>query len=62
MMTPNRFDPKAMDDACHEAVNEITGDNVHHFAHVAAWWAKWYRRAGHKRLGRALLDYSRVKP
>lgn len=24
---------------------------------VAGWWAKWYPKAGHKRLARILLQY-----
>lgn len=23
---------------------------------IAQWWRRWYMRAGHKRLGRVLLD------
>lgn len=26
---------------------------------VAAWWKRWYTRAGHKRLGRILVDLAR---
>jgi hypothetical protein len=26
---------------------------------VAQWWTRWYLKAGHKRLGRALVDMAR---
>jgi hypothetical protein len=26
---------------------------------VALWWKRWYMKAGHKRLGRVLVDLSR---
>jgi hypothetical protein len=26
---------------------------------VVLWWKRWYMRAGHKRLGRVLVDISR---
>jgi hypothetical protein len=26
---------------------------------VASWWAVWYLKAGHKRLGRILVDLAR---
>lgn len=26
---------------------------------VADWWQRWYKKAGHKRLGRILLQYAR---
>ena len=26
---------------------------------VALWWKRWYLRAGHKRLGRIMVDISR---
>jgi hypothetical protein len=26
---------------------------------VAAWWGRWYLKAGHKRLGRTLVDIAK---
>jgi len=26
---------------------------------VAAWWSRWYLKAGHKRLGRALVEIAK---
>ena len=26
---------------------------------VAAWWDRWYMKAGHKRLGRALVEIAK---
>ena len=28
---------------------------------VAAWWAKWYMKAGHKRLGRIMVKLAKKK-
>jgi len=29
---------------------------------VALWWQRWYMRAGHKRLGRVLLEAAQSPP
>jgi hypothetical protein len=29
---------------------------------VALWWQRWYMRAGHKRLGRVLLEAAQAPP
>jgi len=28
---------------------------------IAAWWAKWYMKAGHKRLGRIMVRLAKKK-
>jgi hypothetical protein len=33
--------------------------NVWQAKDVALWWKRWYMKAGHKRLGRVLVDLSR---
>lgn len=47
-----------MDTAAREAQNDLT-EMVDHEAleksHLLEWWEKWYRKAGHKRLGRILV-------
>ncbi len=53
-------DSKEMDKAAEEAAKELR----QHFERwsardVAAWWKTWYGRAGHKRLGRLLVDLAR---
>lgn len=52
-------DRQAMDDAAIEAENDLVNieDVDHPFSIVADWWAKWYIKAGHKRLARILLQY-----
>jgi len=54
-------DKQAMDDAAVGAENdlsELTGlDENLPIGSVADWWAKWVMKAGHKRLGRILLQY-----
>ena len=52
----------AMDQAAEHARNEL----VREFARwdavaVSAWWKKWYLKAGHKRLGRVLLELTGKK-
>jgi len=47
-----------MDAAAIEAQNDLT-EMIDHDAlaqsHILEWWEKWYRKAGHKRLGRILV-------
>jgi hypothetical protein len=47
---------KAMDDAAAQAKEELLR-NIGDWGvkAVANWWAKWYEKAGHKRLGRLLV-------
>lgn len=49
-----------MDEAATLAAAEFNKDYVNWSARaLALWWAKWYMKAGHKRLGRILLMKSR---
>lgn len=51
---------REMDEAAEEAKRELM-TNVDHWSAraLASWWAKWYLRAGHKRLGRLLLELAK---
>lgn len=52
---------KRMDEAAKEAAKELVGALPADAVEVVAeWWAKWYRQAGHKRLGRLLVKYATV--
>ena len=46
-----------MDLAASKAQVELDNLDFEMVAPVAEWWAKWYMTAGHKRLGRVLLEY-----
>jgi len=48
-----------MDAAAREAEKELRELPEDAVRKVAAWWKKWYLKAGHKRLGRLLLTYAR---
>ncbi|KKN53787.1 hypothetical protein LCGC14_0598800 [marine sediment metagenome] len=53
-------DKQAMDDAAADAQNdlaEVGAPPEEALVSVANWWAKWYLKAGHKRLARVLLEY-----
>lgn len=50
-------DRQAMDDAAIDAENDLANYNEVVLQVVADWWAKWVMSAGHKRLGRILLQY-----
>ena len=50
----------AMDKAAHEAQLELEELEPEAVDIVAKWWAKWYMRAGHKRLGRILVAYAKA--
>jgi len=54
-----QFNPADMDAAASEAeqdLENLTGEAV---VSVAQWFAKWYLKAGHKRLGRILVKISK---
>ena len=44
-----------MDAAAAEAQNDLVNVDQEAVEKVTAWWEKWYRKAGHKRLGRILV-------
>ena len=48
-----------MDKAVQDAAQEL--DPSWTAQEVAQWWAKWYLKAGHKRLGRLLVTMSKKK-
>lgn len=51
------FDAEAMNHAATEAEKELDEfEDLVAVAKLADWWKKWYLTAGHKRLGRVLLQ------
>ena len=53
---------KDMNEAAVHAAAEFNKDYVNWSARdVVVWWAKWYLKAGHKRLGRILVAKARGK-
>lgn len=44
-----------MDAAAIEAQDDLVNVDPDAVEKVTAWWEKWYRKAGHKRLGRILV-------
>ena len=50
-----------MDAAAVEAEKELSTLDQAAVEIVAAWWAKWYLKAGHKRLGRLLVKIAKSK-
>jgi hypothetical protein len=48
-----------MDEAAEAAKSELNTIPAEHVAAVAAWWRDNYLKAGHKRLGRILKDWSK---
>lgn len=59
MPTWTEADKQAMDDAAIDAQDDLSNylSDDKAFQVVADWWAKWVMKAGHKRLGRILLQY-----
>jgi len=53
-------DKQKMDNAAADAQNDIVDSDVDQEALrvVANWRRKWVSKAGHKRLGRVLLEYA----
>lgn len=52
-----QYDPEAMDLAANDAEADLKDVSVEALEAVAMWWKQWYMKAGHKRLGRILLQY-----
>ena len=44
-----------MDAAAIEAQNDLVNVDQEALEKVREWWERWYRKAGHKRLGRILV-------
>lgn len=53
MATPAEMDANA-EEALKDAADTFDPDEL---AKFAAWWKKWYPRAGHKRLGRGIVEW-----
>lgn len=53
------FDPQAMDDAATEAETELNSLPDETVFPVADWMAKWFMKAGYKRLGRILVGIAK---
>ena len=51
-------DKEKMDDAAVDAQNDLENVSDEALTEVAAWWRKWFSKAGHKRLGRVLLEFA----
>ena len=50
-----------MDAAAEEAERDLSTLNQATVERIAAWWLKWYMKAGHKRLGRIMVKIARKK-
>lgn len=50
------FNPEEMDRAAERAKAELNLLPLYDVLTVAYWWKGWYLKAGHKRLGRILID------
>ena len=50
-----------MDAAAEEAEKELATLDQAAVETVAAWWAKWFMKAGHKRLGRLMVKVAKKK-
>ncbi|HEV8384447.1 MAG TPA: hypothetical protein VGQ11_06205 [Candidatus Acidoferrales bacterium] len=54
---------REMDNAAADAKKELfTHLEEWKVKEVAAWWATWYLKAGHKRLGRLLVELAKQTP
>ena len=50
-----------MDAAAEEAEKELATLDQAAVKTIAAWWAKWFMKAGHKRLGRLMVKVAKKK-
>ena len=50
-----------MDAAAQEAEKELATLDQAAVKTLAAWWQKWYLKAGHKRLGRLMVKVAKKK-
>ena len=50
-----RLTPEQMNQHAVEAQNDLVEVDQEALEKVANWWRKWYKKAGHKRLGRILV-------
>ena len=51
-------DKQRLDDAAVDAQNDLEDVSDEALKEVANWWRRWVSKAGHKRLGRVLLQYA----
>jgi hypothetical protein len=50
-----------MDAAAEEAERDLVTLDRAAVETIAAWWLKWYMKAGHKRLGRIMVKIAKKK-
>jgi hypothetical protein len=50
-----------MDAAAKEAEKELATLDQAAVQTIAAWWSKWFMKAGHKRLGRIMVKLAKKK-
>jgi hypothetical protein len=48
-----------MDEAAEEAEKDLATLDEKAVEALAAWWLKWYMKAGHKRLGRLMVKFAK---
>ena len=61
-MSEDRGDVLAkMDAAAEEAERDLVTLDQAAVETIAAWWLKWYMKAGHKRLGRIMVKVAKKK-
>jgi hypothetical protein len=53
------FDPEAMNEAAEEAEEAFRDLDKKFQKQAAAFWAEWFVKAGHKRLGRMLVKINK---
>lgn len=58
-MADQEYNPQAMDEAAKEAELDLSNLTEEAVRSMADWWAKWYLKAGHKRLGRLLVKINK---
>jgi len=51
-----RYTPEDMANFATEAQNELIDIEDDAIKALGAWWDKWFMKAGHRRLGRILLE------
>jgi hypothetical protein len=50
-----------MDAAAEEAERDLASLDRTAVETIAAWWLKWFMKAGHKRLGRIMVKIAKKK-
>jgi hypothetical protein len=50
----------AMDKAAEDAEKEFKAMSQHITVPIARWWSQHYMKAGHKRLGRMMVQYAKA--